>query len=52
MSQTLPEPRGRTITEQEIREALDAMVAGNGGYPIFIEGTLHRTPVKAKKPFT
>ena len=52
MSQLLPEPAGRAITEQEIREALDAMVDRNGGYPISVEGTWRVPPVKAKKPFT
>jgi hypothetical protein len=51
VSQFDPEP-GRPITEREIRLVLDAMVEKNGGYPIFIEGTWHRTLVKAKKPFT
>jgi hypothetical protein len=51
VSQTLPEPGGRAVTEQDIREALDAMVKKNDGYPISVEGTWRRPPVKAKKPF-
>jgi hypothetical protein len=41
----------RPITEQEIREALDAMVEKNGGHPISVEGTWRVQTVKAKKPF-
>jgi hypothetical protein len=51
VSQLLPEPGGRAITEQEIRQALDAMVQRNGGYPISVEGTVRVQTVKAKKPF-
>jgi hypothetical protein len=51
MRQFEPEP-ARPITEREISEALDAMVERNGGYPISVEGTWHRTPVKPKKLVT
>jgi hypothetical protein len=52
VSQLLPEPDGRPISEQEIREALDAMVANNGGHPVSLEETRRKPPIKAKKPFT
>jgi hypothetical protein len=51
VSRIEPEETGRRLTERDIREALDEMVARNRGHRIFVEGTTTRgETIKAKLP--